>query len=143
MTTLAPITTYEFLSPEWIAAARAIGEEYAGRVPAVAMSVRVNQVITDAPGGRTINAHLDTSTGSTIVDLGHLDEPDVTVTTDYATARALFVEQDPAAAMQAFLNGKVRVEGDVAKLMAAQAQQFQPDPLSAEVAARIRAITAD
>ncbi|MPY95464.1 MAG: hypothetical protein GEV08_21130 [Acidimicrobiia bacterium] len=135
--------TYEFMSPEWIAAAKAIGDEYTGRVAAVAIAVRVNQVITDAPGGRRIEAHLDTSTGATVIDLGHLDEPDVTITTDYETAKALFVGQDPQAAMQAFLGGKVRVEGDMSKLMLLQAQRLQVDPLTAEAAERVRAITAD
>jgi hypothetical protein len=135
--------TYEFMTPEWIAAAKAIGEEYVGRVPPVTTSIRVNQVITEAPGGRTIEAHLDTSNGTTVIDLGHLAEPDVTVTTDYATARALFVDQNPQGAMQAFLGGKIRIEGDVAKLLALQAQSMQVDPLAAEAAERVRAITAD
>jgi len=134
---------YEFLSPEWVAAARAIGEEYADRVAAPVISVRVNQVVTDAPGGRQIDAHLDTSTGTTVMDLGHLEAPDVTITVDYATAKALFVDQDPQAAMQAFLAGKIKVEGDFAKLMALQGQRLQPDPVAAEAAERVRAITAD
>jgi putative sterol carrier protein len=53
------------------------------------------------------------------------------------------VLQDPAAAMQAFLSGKIRVEGDMAKLMMLQASAMQPDPLAAEVAERVKAITAD
>lgn len=136
--------TYEFMSVEWVAAARAIGEEYADRVPPPPLSVRVNQVITEAPGGGQIDAHLDTSSGTTVIDLGHLEAPDVTITVDYATAKALFVDQDPQAAMQAFLAGKIKVDGDVAKLMALQGQRLaQPDPVAAEAAERIRAITAD
>ena len=131
--------TYEFMSPAWIAAAKAIGEEYVGRVPPVTTSIKVNQVITEAPGGRTIEAHLDTSNGTTVIDLGHLAEPDVTVTTDYATAKALFVDWDPQAGMQAFMAGRIKVQGDISKLMAMQ--QAGLDPVALEAARRIQAIT--
>jgi putative sterol carrier protein len=74
------------------------------------------------------------------MDLGHLDSPDLTVTTDYATARAIFLEQDPQAGMQAFLSGKVKVEGDMTKMM--QMQIAMPkDDLAEKVAAEIMAIT--
>ena len=132
--------THQFLSAAWIEAARAIRDEYAGRVGAPPVALRMNQVITDGPDG-TIEAHLDTSSGRTQLELGHLTDPDLTVTTDYATARAIFVLQDAAAAMQAFMSGKIRVEGDMGKLMLLQAQAMQPDPLAAEVAERVKAIT--
>jgi hypothetical protein len=62
------------------------------------------------------------------------------VTTDYATARAIFLEQDPQAGMQAFLSGKVKVEGDMTKMM--QMQIAMPkDDLADQVAAEIMAIT--
>jgi putative sterol carrier protein len=76
------------------------------------------------------------------MDLGHLDSPDLTVTTDYATARAIFLEQDPQAGMQAFLSGKVKVEGDMTKMM--QMQIAMPkDDLAEQVAAEIMAITSN
>ena len=132
---------FEFLSTAWIEAARAIRDEYEGRVGPPPVAVRMNQVITDSPQG-TIQAHLDTSSARTRLELGHLTQPDLTVTTDYATAKALFVQQDPAVAMAAFLSGKIRVEGDMAKLLALQATSIQVDTLAAEVAARVKAITA-
>ena len=132
---------FEFLSTAWIEAARAIRDEYEGRVGPPPVAVRMNQVITDSPQG-TIQAHLDTSSARTRLELGHLAQPDLTVTTDYATAKALFVQQDPAVAMAAFLSGKIRVEGDMAKLLALQATSIQVDTLAAEVAARVKAITA-
>jgi putative sterol carrier protein len=42
--------------------------------------------------------------------------------------------------MQAFMAGKIRVQGDMSKLMAMQ-QSVEPDPVAAEAAARIQAIT--
>ena len=66
---------------------------------------------------------------------------EVTVTVDYPTAKAIFVEQNPQAGMQAFMAGKIKVQGDMTKLMAMQ--QGTPDPAAAEIAAKIKEITAD
>jgi len=91
-------------------------------------------------GDGIIQSHIDTSSGELVMDLGHLESPDLTVTTDYATARAIFLEQDPQAGMQAFLSGKVKVEGDMTKMM--QMQIAMPkDDLAEQVAAEIMAIT--
>jgi putative sterol carrier protein len=135
------VATYPFLSDEWIEAAQAIREEYRGKVRPMAHSVKMNQVITDVPFGTgTIESHMDTSTGELELDFGHLEGPDLTVTMDYATAKAIIVEGNPAAGMQAFMAGKIRVQGDMTKLMAMQ-QAAEPDPAAAEAAARIQAIT--
>ena len=117
---------FEFLSPAWIEAARAIRDEFEGRAPAPPVALRMNQVITDAPQG-TIEAHLDTTAGGTALELGHVADPDLTITTDYATAKAVFALADPAVAMQAFMAGKIRIEGDLSKLMMLQASAMQPE----------------
>lgn len=133
---------YPFLSDEWLEAAKKIREENAGAAGAPAHAVRMNQVITDVPFGEgTINAHMDTSGGDVQMDIGHLDTPDLTVTLDYATAKAILVDGNPQAGMQAFMAGKIKVQGDMTKLMAMQ--QGTPDPAAAEIAAKIKAITAD
>ncbi len=62
------------------------------------------------------------------------------MTTDYETARIFIVDQDPALAMQAFLSGKVIVQGDMMKLMAMQAT-VPVNEASIELAAEIQAIT--
>ena len=134
---------FPFLSDEWIDAARAIREKYIGQVPKIPFSVRMNQVITKVPfGDGTLHSHIDTSTGELLMDLGHVDKPDLTVTTDYETARLLFLGRDPQAAMQAFLSGKVKVDGDMTKMMALQSQQNQKDELAEKIADEIQTITA-
>ncbi len=131
---------YKFLSEEWVAEAKAIREQHAGDAPTPAHSVRMNQVITDVPfGDGEINAHMDTSGGEMEMDFGHLENPDLTVTLDYATAKAILVDGNPQAGMQAFMAGKVKVDGDMTKLMAMQTGAA--DPKAAEVAAAIQAIT--
>ncbi|MFM8867355.1 MAG: SCP2 sterol-binding domain-containing protein [Ilumatobacteraceae bacterium] len=134
---------HPFLSDEWIDAARAIREKYIGQVPKIPFSVRMNQVITKVPFGEgTLHSHIDTSTGELVMDLGHIEQPDLTVTTDYETARLLFLGRDPQAAMQAFLSGKVKVDGDMTKMMVLQSQQNQKDELAEQIAGEIQAITA-
>ena len=131
---------YQFLTQEWIDASKAIRDKYAAESSKVSTSIRMNQIITDAPfGDGTVKTYLDTSTGDVVMELGELDEPDLTVTTDYATAHKIFVEQDQAAGMQAFMSGKIKVEGDMTKLMAMQ--QGTPDPAAATIAQEIAAIT--
>ena len=133
---------YAFLTDEWMAAAKQIREEYAGKSAAPAHTVKMNQVITDVPfGDGTINAHLDTSGGDVEMDMGHLDVADLTVTLDYATAKAILVDQNPQVGMQAFMAGKIKVQGDMTKMMAMQSGT--PDPTQAEIAAKIKEITAD
>jgi putative sterol carrier protein len=134
------VAKYPFLSPQWVEAARTIREDYRDKIPATAHVMRLNQVITEVPfGDGTINAHVDTTTGELEMELGHLDGPDLQVTLDYATAKAIFVEGNPQAGMQAFMAGKIKVEGDVTKLMAMQATP--PDPGTLELAGRIKEIT--
>jgi hypothetical protein len=132
---------YLFLSPEWMEAARAIREKYKDQAPKVSVVVRFNQVVTDVPfGDGVVHSHMDTSTGEVVMDLGHLEKVDATLTTDYTTARTIFVEQDPQKAMEAFFTGKVKVEGDMLKLMAMQTAMPQTE-LGVIVAEEIRAIT--
>lgn len=135
---------HQFLSDEWFEAAEALRAQYADRMPDPVVEVRINQVITGVPfGDGTVHAYLDTSGGAAVLELGELDEPDAIITTDYETARIFIVDQDPALAMQAFLEGRVKVQGDMMKLMAAQAQAAQAEnEAAAELAAELRAITA-
>jgi putative sterol carrier protein len=134
------VPKYQFLTDEWVAEAKKIREEYAGKTTPPAHAVRMNQVITDVPfGDGSIDVHMDTSDGELDFDLGHLENPDLTLTLDYATAKAIIVDQNPQAGMQAFMAGKIKVQGDMTKLMAMQ--QGAPDPTAAEVAEKIKAIT--
>jgi hypothetical protein len=134
---------HPFLSEAWIAEARKVREKYEGRAPKVPFVVRMNQVVTKVPfGDGTIHSHLDTSSGEIVMDLGHLETPDLVVTTDYETARTIFIGQDPQAGMQAFLSGKVKVQGDMTKMMLMQTTQQPDDELAKQIAAEIQAITA-
>lgn len=133
---------HPFLSEEWMTEARSIRERHAGETAKVTQSLKINQVVTEVPFGEgTVESYLDTSSGDVVMDLGRLEDPDVTITTDYVTAKSLFVDQDPAAGMQAFMSGKIVVQGDMMKLMAMQTA-MPNDEVSKQIAEEIKAITA-
>ena len=66
--------SYPFLSDAWLDEARAIRAEYEGKTPPVAHSVRMNLVVTAVPfSDDDILAHMDTSSGELVLDVGHLE----------------------------------------------------------------------
>jgi putative sterol carrier protein len=134
--------TYEFLTDEWLTEAKRLTDEAAMPANAPAHVIRMNQVITDAPfkDNEDILVHMDTTSGKVVLDLGHLESPDLTVTIDFVTAKAIFVEQNQQAGMQAFMAGKIKVQGDMTKMMAMG--QTAPDPAAVELAQKIKDMTA-
>ena len=133
--------TYPFLSDEWMTAAHAIRAKHASVTEDFPFKLRINLVVTAVPfGSGEVRAYLDSSSGRLEMDLGSPADPDCTVTTDYDTARTLLVEQDQAAGMQAFMSGKIKVQGDATKIMALAAGQV--DDTAKIVAREIQAITA-
>lgn len=135
--------SHQFLSEAWVAAAREIREKYKDEAPMISISIKINQVVTDVPfGDGTVKSYMDTSSGEMVMELGELPDADATVTTDYATAKAIFVNQDQAAGMQAFMSGKIKVAGDMMKVMGMQTAIPQTD-ITKVVADEIKSITAD
>jgi putative sterol carrier protein len=133
---------YQFLTQEWIDEAKRLQAEVGPPANGPAHVVRMNQIITEVPfGDGEVHAFMDTSGGEVNLDLGELDNPDLTVTVDYATAKAIFVDGNPQAGMQAFMAGKIKVQGDMTKLMAMQTTQ--PDPAAVELAQKIKEMTAE
>jgi putative sterol carrier protein len=136
-------TAYPFLSPDWMNAARALRETMPRPDTAPPVAVRMNLVVTDTPFDSDVQGHVDTTDGEVVIEDGHLDGPDLTVTVDYETARAIFIDQDAAAAMQAFMGGRIKVDGDLTKMLAMQASAAAPDANAQALADALRDITAD
>jgi len=88
-------------------------------------------------GDGSVDAHMDSTSGEVQLDLGHVENPDVTATLDYETARAMIVDANPQAGMQAFMAGKIKLQGDMTKAMA-----LQGGPTDPELTAKIKEITA-
>ncbi len=134
---------FQFLSDEWLEETRRIREQYRDETPAIGVPIRMNQVINEVPFGEgVIRAYVDTSSGILDVEIGHLDQPDLTVTLSYATAKAILVDGDAAQAMNAFMSGRIRVDGDITKLIALQGVGAAPNPAAGEVFRLIQEITA-
>lgn len=131
---------YPFLSDEWIVEAHAIRAEFEDRSPTINHPVRMNLVVVEIPfGDGDLEAHVDTTGGELDIDKGHVEDADLKVTLDYVTAKALLVDRNPQVGMQAFMAGRIRVEGDMSKLMAIQTAP--PDEQAEEMAERLRSIT--
>ncbi len=110
---------HPFLSDEWFSIVEKLVEEHGADAPPQA-NIVVNLVITGTPFGDERKMHMGARDGKGHWGIGHADDADVTLTTDYETAKDVFVSNNPQAGMQAFMAGKVKVQGDMAKLMASQ-----------------------
>ncbi len=113
---------YEFLSDEWFDAVRKIQEEHAGAGSEMlgGADLALNLSITDCPDGSEKEISMSMKEGELDWETSHIETADAKVITDYETAKSIFVSGDQQAGMQAFMSGKLRVEGDMTKLMALQ-----------------------
>lgn len=110
---------YPFLSDEWFTEVGRLVTDHNPQT-AVQTDVLVNLVVTDTPFDSDREFHMGSQAGAASFGPGHADGADVTLTTDYGTAKDVFVSGNPQAGMQAFMAGKVKVTGDMTKLMMAQ-----------------------
>ena len=108
----------EFLSDEWFAEVEKLREE--NPVPAATgpgADIKLNITVTGAPGGDK-EIHMDAGD----FGQGHVEAP-TKMTVPYEVAKKVFIEQDQQAGMQAFMQGQIKVEGDMSKIMAMQTAQ--------------------
>jgi len=107
---------YKFLTEEW---AKAVTEGLAASEPftsSAAMSLQF--VVTDAPEGEA-KFYMGATGDTPIQAIGEMGEPDVTITSTYETAEAIF--KGDLNTQMAFMTGKIKVAGNMAKLMTQQA----------------------
>lgn len=142
---VSAVTTYTFLTDEWIRAAEAIHAEYADRIEAPDEEIRINITVIDAPfSNDALVGHVDSASGNTIPQWGPIDDPQATITVPYEVARSMFVSLDFEQVVMAFMGGQIEVEGDITRLLFLQ--DLDPTPEQAavgeEIATRLQAITA-
>lgn len=136
---LEGLAKHEFLSQAWLEEFDALTSRLGVEPISVSVPLRMNQLISETPfGPEPIKAHIDTTSGTLEIGLGLVDEADLTITIDYETAKAMFVDMDPQRAVEAFLAGRVTVNGDITKLLGL-AQVFATR--DERVTAILRAIT--
>ena len=125
---------YAFLSDEWLDEVQKLAAEAGSEI--MPSGVQLNMVVTGSPEG---DKELHVSDG--VFGSGLVDAP-TKLTVPYDVARNMFVNGDQAAAMQAFMSGQIKVEGDMTKLMAMQ-NQGGGGADSAAMQAKLREITLD
>ena len=89
-------------------------------------NLTMNLLVTDTPFPEDRRLNIAMQDGTADWSAGHADGADLTLTTDYVTAREILISGDAQAALQAFMEGKVKIQGDLTKLMAAQASGAAP-----------------
>lgn len=123
----------DFLSPEWIDALDAAVSNDPRLTDSTAqMSLVMQQTITGAPTGDVV-WHVVIDDGSAHVLPGPHAAPDITFSEDHATARA--IGTGALSAQAAFMLGKLRISGNVAKLIEHRKAFDDLDDLFADVRA--------
>ena len=104
-----------FLTDDWFANVEKLTAE-AGELnlPPALANLALNIVVTGAEG--TTELALDAGK----IQKGSSANAKTTLNMDGETLRKVFLEFDMAAAMQAFMTGKIKVQGDMSSLMALQ-----------------------
>lgn len=128
--------THRFMSNAWFDAILKIRDEV-GEIPvdAAAKDVVINLVVTGAPDG---DQEMHMKAGS--FDRGLAESAPTKLTIPYEIARKLFVERDQQLAVQAFMAGEIRIEGELGPLMQLRTPR-EDSPQSRELKDRIKEIT--
>jgi hypothetical protein len=125
---------YAFLSEEWFAK---VDELVAAagdlQIPTAMKAVEVNVTVT-SPAGDIPIAMKDG-----LFTRGHRPGVATTLRLPVDLARKIFVDGDTAAGVQAFLEGAIQVDGDLAKLVAMQT--IEPSEPQKRLTRQIAAIT--
>jgi len=104
-----------FLTDEWAAEVTAALQAHEDFKSAADLSLQF--VVTDAPDGE-VKFYMDASSDEPVQAMGELDSADVTISSSYETASAIFSGE--LNTQMAFMTGKIKVNGNLAKLMTQQ-----------------------
>ena len=110
----------KFLSEDWAAEVTEALQAHGQFKASADMSLQF--VVGDAPEGE-VKFYMDASGGDPIQAMGELENADVTISSNYETASAIF--SGDLNTQMAFMTGKIKVTGNMAKLMMNQAMLTQ------------------
>ena len=114
----------KFLSEEWTQEATDTLNSHDGFASAIAnIDMGLQFTVTEIPDGDDVNYSVVVGGGRAELQLGSTEGPDVTVSNDYATASA--ISKGELNMQAAFMTGKLKVSGNLAKLMMHQAALSQ------------------
>jgi hypothetical protein len=126
--------TYEFLSDAWFARVdQLVAAAGDLQIPSAMKAVEINITVTSPRG----DVPLFMKDG--LFTRGHQPGAVTTLTLSIELARKIFIDGDTAAGTQAFLEGHVHVEGDLAKMVAMQT--VEPSEPQKHLSRQIAAIT--
>ena len=109
------MSTHRFMSEGWINEINTIRESLGDvEVPENAKAISLNFTVTFDEGEEKASV----SGGE--LKSGHAEDGKTTLILPAEVAKKLFIEQDQSAAMQAFMSGQIKVEGDMSQLMQMQ-----------------------
>jgi putative sterol carrier protein len=109
----------KFLSQEWadqMTEALNSSEEF--QKAAGGQSAKLQQVVTDTPDGGEVKYYFTLEGGKAEVQLGELQDAEATITQNYETA--VGVTKQEINAQNAFMQGKLKISGNMMKLMQLQ-----------------------
>lgn len=128
---------YAFLSDEWFTKVEelvaAAGDLH---IPPAMKAVEVNVTVTGAAVGP---AEVRLAMKEGLFTRGHRSDFATTLTLSADLARRIFIDGDTAAGVQAFLDGSIQVDGDLARLVAMQT--VEPSEPQKRLTRQIAAIT--
>ncbi len=104
---------HAFLSDGWFQAAKKILDETSSEVPEAARDLVINLVVTGGPDG-----DIEARMAGGKLEKGLAADAPTKLTVPYTVAKAMFIDGEQQAAMEAFMSGQIQVEGDMSKLMA-------------------------
>ena len=105
----------KFLSEEWASQVTTALNNHQGFKNAIGAADLAIQFNTEEGPDGNVDYYLKSSGGTTNVAIGTIDDPDVTVTQSYETATA--ISKGELNTQTAFMTGKLKVSGNLAKLM--------------------------
>jgi putative sterol carrier protein len=108
----------KFLSEEWAQAITdALNSSEAFQKAATGQQAKIQQVVTDSPDGE-VKYYFKLESGSADVSLGELADAEATISQNYDTAAA--INRSELNAQNAFMQGKLKISGNMMKLMQLQ-----------------------
>ena len=104
-----------FLTDDWFTKVAELTAQAGDlNLPPALNALAINLIVTDA-------AHqIELALASGKLQKGLAEHSKTTLTMDAETLRKVFLEYDMTAAMQAFMTGKIKVQGDMSQLMSLQ-----------------------
>lgn len=122
----------QFLSSEWLDDLETTLNGHEGFTSSISgTDLSLQFVVPDAPEGAEGEYHLVIGGGKATTGVGAAESPDATITNDYATATQIF--KGELNTQMAFMTGKLKVAGNMAKIMQNQAVLGQFANAAAEV----------